>query len=124
MQFLLTKGLAFNGRGGGARATNMIYTNMLFALGLDKIVFGQSPGLWSLLGSGLILGSAVFVAVKKGSANAVVVDDDDDEERGATQEEEMAMLGAHGEMLDEDVERAALRAHGGQRLDEEAELGT
>ena len=46
----------------------MIYTNMLFALGLDKVVFGQSPGWWSLAGSGLILGSAIFVAVKKGQA--------------------------------------------------------
>lgn len=68
MQYLLTKGLAAGGRGNGARATNMIYTNMLFALGLDKVVFGQSPGWWSLAGSGLILGSAIFVAVKKGQA--------------------------------------------------------
>lgn len=66
MQYLLTKGLAAGGRGNGARATNMIYTNMLFALGLDKAVFGQSPGWWSLGGSGLILGSAIFVAVRKG----------------------------------------------------------
>ncbi|TVY45009.1 putative membrane protein [Lachnellula occidentalis] len=65
MQFLLTSGLAAGGRGNGARATNMIYTNMLFALALDKLVFGQSPGWWSLGGSGLILGSAVVVAVQK-----------------------------------------------------------
>ncbi|TVY86791.1 putative transport protein, partial [Lachnellula willkommii] len=50
MQFLLTSGLAAGGRGNGARATNMIYTNMLFALALDKLVFGQSPGWWSLGG--------------------------------------------------------------------------
>ncbi|KAH8685583.1 hypothetical protein BGZ60DRAFT_344091, partial [Tricladium varicosporioides] len=65
MQFLLTKGLAVNGRGGGAKATHMIYTNMLFALALDKMVFGVSPGVWSLAGSGLILGSAVFIAIRK-----------------------------------------------------------
>ncbi|KAH8596421.1 hypothetical protein B0O99DRAFT_498117, partial [Bisporella sp. PMI_857] len=64
-QFTLTTGLAAGGRRNGARATNMIYTQMLFALGLDKVVFGQSPGWWSLGGSGLILGSAIFVAVKK-----------------------------------------------------------
>jgi hypothetical protein len=68
MQFMLTKGLAVGGRGEGGRATNMIYTNMLFALGLDKFVFGMSPGWWSLAGSGLILGSAIFVAVGKGKA--------------------------------------------------------
>ncbi|PMD27274.1 hypothetical protein NA56DRAFT_543077, partial [Hyaloscypha hepaticicola] len=65
MQYLLTKGLAVGGRGNGGRAMNMIYMNMLFALALDKVVFGQSPDWWSLAGSGLILGSAVFVAVKK-----------------------------------------------------------
>ncbi|CZT45135.1 uncharacterized protein RSE6_05418 [Rhynchosporium secalis] len=70
MQYLLTKGLASGGRGNGARATNMIYTNMLFALALDKLVFNQSPGWWSLAGSGLILGSAVFVAMKKGAGQS------------------------------------------------------
>jgi drug/metabolite transporter (DMT)-like permease len=93
MQYLLTKGLAAGGRGNGIRATNMIYTNMLFALGLDKVVFGQSPGWWSLVGSGLILGSAIFVAVKKQQVEVRRAD----EETGAgvggvLQEEEMAML--------------------------------
>ncbi|TVY59286.1 putative transport protein, partial [Lachnellula suecica] len=71
MQYLLTSGLAAGGRGNGARATNMIYTNMLFALALDKLVFGQSPGWWSLAGSGLILGSAVFIAVQKQQSEKV-----------------------------------------------------
>jgi drug/metabolite transporter (DMT)-like permease len=89
MQYLLTKGLAVGGRGNGARATNMIYTNMLFALALDKFVFGQSPGWWSLAGSGLILGSAVFVAIQKQQGEACGRSD----ERGGGGEEEMAMLG-------------------------------
>lgn len=96
MQYLLTRGLAQGGRGGGARATNMIYTNMLFALALDRLVFGVSPGWWSLGGSGLILGSAVFVAVRKGGVGE---DGGRDEEgvlgvgRGRGVEgEEMAML--------------------------------
>ena len=98
-QFLLTKGLAAGGRKGGAAATNMIYTNMLFALALDKLVFGQSPGWWSLGGSGLILGSAVFVAVRKkdgegdegGRRRGVLVDE---EGAGGDEEEEMGMLRA------------------------------
>jgi hypothetical protein len=103
MQYLLTKGLAAGGRGNGARATNMIYTNMLFALALDKVVFGQSPGWWSLGGSGLILGSAIFVAVKKQQVDIRR----GDEETGAgasgvLQEEEMAMLG--GESPDGETE--------------------
>jgi hypothetical protein len=72
----------------------MIYTNMLFALALDKIVFGQSPGWWSIAGSGLILGSAVFIAVQKQQSEQV---GRADEERGAigedgAVEEEMGML--------------------------------
>lgn len=88
MQFLLTAGLAYdsssaNGQpheqlgqgpgrrrknmdtdsGGGARATSMVYTQMLFALFFDKTVWGITPGWASWAGSGLILASAVWVAV-------------------------------------------------------------
>jgi drug/metabolite transporter (DMT)-like permease len=65
MQFLLTAGVSHEKSN---RATNMIYTNMLFALLFDRLIFGTVPGLWSLLGSGLILGSAVYVAVNKSMA--------------------------------------------------------
>ncbi|KAG9239564.1 hypothetical protein BJ875DRAFT_83502 [Amylocarpus encephaloides] len=71
MQYLLTQGLAGGGRDGGGRGTNMIYINMLFALGLDRVVFGVVPGWLSLAGSGLILGSAVFVAMGKGEGQGV-----------------------------------------------------
>jgi drug/metabolite transporter (DMT)-like permease len=60
-QFLMTAGLAYEKSN---RATNMVYTNMLFALLFDRWIFGTVPAVWSLLGSALILGSAVYVAVK------------------------------------------------------------
>ena len=41
----------------------MVYTQMLFALAFDKLVWNTSPGLLSILGSSLILGSALYVAV-------------------------------------------------------------
>ncbi|RFU27793.1 hypothetical protein B7463_g8530, partial [Scytalidium lignicola] len=89
-QFLMTKGMA--GKGGGVRATTMIYTNMLFALALDKVIFGTTPDWWSLAGSGLILGSAIYVAVKKdevvdrAAPNHINEDDGDhDEEMGMLQ---------------------------------------
>jgi len=63
MQFLLTKGLAGGGKG-ETRGMNMIYTNMLFAMGLDRVVFGVVPGVWSLLGGGIVLGSAVYIAMQ------------------------------------------------------------
>ncbi len=106
MQFLLTTGLAAGGRGHGARATNFIYTNMLFALALDKFVFGQSPGWWSLAGSGLILGSAVFIAVQQQQDGGRVID----EEIGVGgevgfEEEEMTMLsGGEARSVDADTE--------------------
>lgn len=43
----------------------MVYTNVLWALVLDKLVFGVNPGWWSLCGGGLILGSVIVVAVQK-----------------------------------------------------------
>ncbi|EKD16612.1 uncharacterized protein L3040_001355 [Drepanopeziza brunnea f. sp. 'multigermtubi'] len=111
MQYLLTRGLAAGGRGNGARAQNMIYTNMLYALALDKLVFGQSPGWWSLAGSGLILGSAVYVAARKGSVEGggdIGADGEYGEEMlgrsaggGGGAEEQMAMLGDGGSRQEE-----------------------
>ena len=90
LQFLLTAGLAYGGpsnessrsndeerpgkreresdkmkQGSGTRATNMVYTQMLFALAFDKLIWGITPGTTSLAGSGLILGSAIWVAVAR-----------------------------------------------------------
>ena len=65
MQFLLTAGLAYEK---SSRATNMVYTQMLFALAFDKLVWDTSPDWMSILGSSLILGSAVYVAVLSNKA--------------------------------------------------------
>ena len=51
--------------GGGGRALNFVYTQMLFALAFDRIVFGTQPGWMSAVGGALILGSAVWVTVRK-----------------------------------------------------------
>ena len=60
MQFALTAGLQHEK---SSRATNMVYTQMLFALAFDKIVFDTTPGAWGIAGSSLILGSALYVAL-------------------------------------------------------------
>jgi drug/metabolite transporter (DMT)-like permease len=65
MQFLLAAGLQYEK---SSRATNMVYTQMLFALGFDKLIFGTTPGWLSVVGSSLILGSALYVAVQKDMA--------------------------------------------------------
>jgi hypothetical protein len=47
----------------------MVYTQMLFALAFDKIVWGLSPGVISIVGSSLILGSAIYVALHRENAS-------------------------------------------------------
>lgn len=61
-QFLATMGLGLERSN---RATAMVYTQMLFAAGFDRFVFGHQMGPVSLAGCGLIIGSAVWVALSK-----------------------------------------------------------
>ncbi|KAI1477783.1 hypothetical protein F4774DRAFT_387635 [Daldinia eschscholtzii] len=62
LQFLLTEGLQ---REKAGRATNLIYTQMVFALILERIVWGTTPPVESLFGSALIIGSAIWVSLQK-----------------------------------------------------------
>ncbi|CAO2658426.1 Nn.00g061490.m01.CDS01 [Neocucurbitaria sp. VM-36] len=69
MQFLLAAGLQYEK---SSRATNMVYMQMLFALAFDKLVWGTTPGALSIVGSSLILGSAIYVAMNKEHPNQKV----------------------------------------------------
>ncbi|AEO71138.1 uncharacterized protein THITE_2123230 [Thermothielavioides terrestris NRRL 8126] len=62
MQFMMTAGV---GGERSNRATAMTYTHMLFAAGFDKWVFGHEMPLVSVLGCGLIVGSALWAALGK-----------------------------------------------------------
>lgn len=62
MQFCLTAGLQIEKAG---RGTNMIYTQMLFALFWERVVWGTTPGWLSIAGSTLILSSAVYVGTRR-----------------------------------------------------------
>lgn len=91
MQFLLTTGLAYEK---SSRATNMVYTQMLFALAFDKLVWDTTPGILSILGSSLILGSALYIAVlsnKKKETDA----------RGGRGDEEVALVAAEADEEDD-----------------------
>ena len=100
MQILLTAGLAHEK---SSRATNMVYTQMLFALAFDKIVWNSTPGIWSILGSSLILGSALYVAVKNDPSNIKKIN-------AGGQDEEAALVAGEGEELEEFAdERGPLR---------------
>lgn len=71
LQFLLTAGLSYvpppspgaKASAHGSRATFMLYTQMLFALLYDKVIWGSTLSPLSWAGSCLILGCAVYVAV-------------------------------------------------------------
>ena len=82
LQFFMTAGLAYvpppsaaasteKGRPAsqGSRATFMIYTQMLFALFFDKVIWGSTLTLLSWVGSCLILGSAISVALGRDGAS-------------------------------------------------------
>ncbi|KAK7914446.1 hypothetical protein PG985_012149 [Apiospora marii] len=62
LQFLLTEGLQ---REKAGRATNLIYTQLVFALILERIVWGTTPSGWSLIGAALIIGAALWVMLQK-----------------------------------------------------------
>ncbi|PWW72243.1 hypothetical protein C7212DRAFT_360286 [Tuber magnatum] len=88
-QFFLTLGLQIEKAG---RATNMVYTQMLFALVWERIVWGTTPGWGSLVGSACISGSVLWVGVKKAEKAEVAKERVADEEvglmGGSTQGEE------------------------------------
>lgn len=79
LQFLLTAGLAYepplppgqdespssSSSSSGNRATSMVYTQMLFALLYDKVIWGNTLSPMSWAGSVLILASAIYVAVAR-----------------------------------------------------------
>lgn len=68
MQFLLAASLSYEK---SSRATNIVYCQMLFALGFDQLIFHHWPSFLSMMGSSLILGAAIFVALQKKDPNVV-----------------------------------------------------
>lgn len=60
----------------------MVYVQMLFALSFDKLIWGTTPGALSILGSSLILGSAIYVAMHKDAPKTAGAD----RERGDQEE--------------------------------------
>jgi drug/metabolite transporter (DMT)-like permease len=127
MQILLTAGLAHGATPrveeeeapqssatrpkGGNRATNMVYTNMLWAMLFDRWIFGATPGWWSVLGSALILSSAAWVAVSKDAPVKTADRPANRGERGrflGEEEEDEGMEESRRSVEDEDIEMGRL----------------
>ena len=70
---------------------------MLFALTFDKFFFGHSPNWMSIMGSSLILGPAIFVAMQKNVDEPSAVS-----EGGRTTNDEEAQQGHMSGMADDE----------------------
>jgi drug/metabolite transporter (DMT)-like permease len=62
LQVFLTEGLQ---REKAGRATNLIYTQLVFAIIIEYVVWGTTPAPMSLVGSALVVGAAVWVSMQK-----------------------------------------------------------
>lgn len=97
LQFLLTSGL----RGEkSSRSTMMVYSSAVFAVVADWGVWGVVPDVWSWIGGGMILGSAIFVALMRDEGGGKKEEEKGDEEEG------VALVGGQieGEAAGGDVE--------------------
>jgi drug/metabolite transporter (DMT)-like permease len=108
MQFMMTAGIGGD-RAKSNRATAMVYTHMLFAAGFDRFVFGHRMGVISLVGCGLVVGSAVWAALgkKEGKSGGERADVERAVRQGERGEEGTPML----------VEEAGEEEDGGMELE-------
>ncbi|KAF4537517.1 Drug/metabolite transporter [Lasiodiplodia theobromae] len=101
LQFLLTAGLQHDK---SALATTMMYSQVLYALVFDKLIWGNVPAATSWCGGAIVLASTVYVALwgsAGGSGSA---------KEGKESDEEQGLLAGHRREGDEttDVEGANL----------------
>ncbi|KAK7962546.1 uncharacterized protein PG986_003371 [Apiospora aurea] len=109
LQFLLTEGLQ---REKAGRATNLIYTQLVFALILERIVWGTTPSGWSLIGAALIIGAALWVMLQKNhgsgpAAEAAKQQQQQSESRAV--DEESSLLGRPTEPGEDNIAAANAR---------------
>lgn len=97
LQFLLTKGLQLDK---SPKATSMLYSQVVFALLLDWLVWGVLPGGWSLVGGAVVVASTLWSALQNSSStkHTATAVDKKGKGRAATvvvgPDEETALLGA------------------------------
>ncbi|KAI9762026.1 MAG: hypothetical protein M4579_000662 [Chaenotheca gracillima] len=106
LQFMLTAGLQDDN---SSRATNMMYFQMVFALGLDKLIWGTIPGWVSIVGGALILGSTIFVAVRTNSNKPVA-------QKPETSDEEFGLVRAFDEDDSDDPDMSPAQGETGTPL--------
>lgn len=83
LQFLLTEGLQ---REKGGRATNLTYLQLVFALIVERVIWGTTPPVESFVGAALIISAAIWVTLQR---NAAVTE----QQKTRTPDEESSLLG-------------------------------
>ena len=77
MHWLLTASLTWDED--SKRPLNFVYTQILFAMIADKVIWGVSPNVWKYVGGALIISSAIFVASTKASYQYALVNDTEED---------------------------------------------
>ncbi|KAF2703368.1 hypothetical protein K504DRAFT_495510 [Pleomassaria siparia CBS 279.74] len=96
LQFLLTAGLQIDR---SPKATSMLYTQILFALGFDWAIWGVLPDGWSMIGGAIVVFSTLWSTLQKSARPA---------EKQSVPDEETALLGPDTETNAEVVRRASI----------------
>ncbi|KAF2445538.1 hypothetical protein P171DRAFT_267227 [Karstenula rhodostoma CBS 690.94] len=85
LQFLLTEGLQ---REKGGRATNLTYLQLVFALVVERVIWGTTPPVESLFGAVLIIGAAIWVSLQKNAEKGIKAVDEESSLLGDAQEDD------------------------------------
>ncbi|KAH7303908.1 hypothetical protein B0I35DRAFT_445912 [Stachybotrys elegans] len=85
LQVFITEGLQ---REKAGRATNLMYTQLVFALIIERVVWGTVPSGSSLIGSAFVIGAAVWVSIQKRKASSGT----DAQQRSQVPDEERRLL--------------------------------
>lgn len=82
LQFLLTAGLQLDR---SSRATSMMYSQLIFALMYDFVIWGMLPGMWTLIGGAIVTASTLWAALQRKVPTATIKDVANDEESALLQ---------------------------------------
>jgi drug/metabolite transporter (DMT)-like permease len=112
LQFLLTAALVMDK---SPRATNMMYSQIIFALLLDWGIWGVLPGTMTWIGGGIVVAGVIWGPLVKEDANkpadeeycAIPQEEEEEEEEGegeGNEAEDQAAGGYGGQDSDDDME--------------------
>jgi drug/metabolite transporter (DMT)-like permease len=102
LQFLVTAGLV---KDKSSRATNMMYSSVIFGLGLDYAIWGAVPGWTSWVGGSIVVVATLWGAMQSGDSGVQNGQVGRDEEYAMVPGEEMLVSD------DEDNEEDAQSEH-------------